>query len=157
MSLDKRIVGVLLVVAVLSLSTVVGLYLTGGKPGGGTRPLPEGCVKPAGGFLIIASGTGYNDSIGHGAPQKNWPIVDVRQGQNVTIVVCDIDIQAHGFQITHYYDSSNGHADVTLAPGQVITVSFTADKAGDFDIYCEIFCTIHIYMQSGLLNVTSSA
>ena len=112
--------------------------------------LPAGCVRPAGGFLIIASNTGYNDSIGHGAPEKSWPVITVHQGQNVSIVVCNIDEQAHGFQVTHYFDQSIE----TVVPGQVLKVSFIADKTGNFNIYCSIFCTIHIYMQNGLLDVT---
>jgi len=149
---NRRIVVVLLVVALLGVGATTALYVAsrGGSPS--NRPLPSGCLKPAGGFLIIASDVGYNDSIGHGAPQKNWPIVDVKQGQNVTIVVCNIDVQAHGFQITHYYDKN----EVTLTPGQVIKVNFVASQEGSFDIYCEIFCSIHAYMQSGLLNVTAS-
>jgi hypothetical protein len=149
---NRRILLVLLVVVLLGVGATTALYLAsrGASPTG--RPLPAGCDKPQGGFLVVASDTGYNDSIGHGAPEKNWPIIDVKQGQNVTIVVCNIDVQAHGFQITHYYDQS----EVTLTPGQVIKVTFVASQAGSFDIYCEIFCSIHIYMQSGLLNVTAS-
>ena len=112
--------------------------------------LPAGCVKPAGGFLIIASELGYNDSIDHGVPQDAWPVVEVRQGQNVTIVVCNADpSQPHGFQIDHYYDASL----VAIAPGQVLTVNFVANEAGTFRIYCEIPCTIHWAMQSGELVV----
>jgi hypothetical protein len=149
---NKRIVLVILVVVLLGVGATTALYLVskGGSPAG--RPLPSGCVKPAGGFLVVASNTGYNDSIGHGAPEKNWPIITVEQGQNVTIVVCNIDVQAHGFQITHYDDQN----EVTVVPGQVYKVSFVANEAGSFDIYCEIFCSIHVYMQSGLLNVTAS-
>ncbi len=152
MNSNRRIVVVLLVVLLLAVGATTALYLAsrGGTPV--SRPLPSGCVKPQGGFLVVASDTGYNDSIGHGAPEKNWPVIDVKQGQNVTIVVCNIDVQAHGFQITHYYDKN----EVTLTPGQVIKVNFIASQAGSFDIYCEIFCSIHIYMQSGLLNVTAS-
>jgi len=153
---NKRVVVVLLVVAVLGVSAVTGLYLLSTEGSSGSRPLPSNCVKPAGGFLIVASGTGYNDSIGHGAPQNNWPIVTVKQGQNVTIVVCNIDVQAHGFQITHYWDASDDHSQVTISPGQVYKVSFVANQAGSFDIYCEIFCSIHVYMQSGLLKVTAT-
>jgi hypothetical protein len=149
---NGRIVVIVLAVVIVAGTATAGLFLLSRGGGAGARPLPQGCTKPAGGFLIIASDTGYNDSIGHGAPEKNWPIVDVKQGQNVTIVVCNIDIQAHGFQITHYYDQD----EVTLTPGQVIKVNFVASQTGSFDIYCEIFCSIHIYMQSGLLNVTAS-
>jgi hypothetical protein len=113
--------------------------------------LPPGCVKPGDGFLVIAGKTGYNDSIAHGAPTKSWPIITVHQGQNVTIVVCNTDVQAHGFQIVHYFVRN----EETLVPGQVLKVSFVADQTGTFTIYCDIFCSIHLYMQSGLLNVTA--
>ena len=152
MNSNKRIVLVILVVVLLGAGATTTLYLVSRGGSGGSRPLPPGCVKPAGGFLVVASDTGYNDSIGHGTPEKNWPIITVEQGQNVTIVVCNIDVQAHGFQITHYDDQN----EVTIVPGQVYKVSFVANQAGSFDIYCEIFCSIHVYMQSGLLNVTAS-
>jgi hypothetical protein len=34
--------------------------------------------------------------------------------------------------------------------------SFVATQTGDFTIYCDIPCTIHPYMQTGLLTVSSS-
>ena len=115
--------------------------------------LPPGCAKPAGGFLIIAGDSpgnvGYNDSEGHGAPTNPWPIITVQKGTTVNITVCNTDRQAHGFNISHYYDSSIE----TVAPGQVIRVQFVADEAGTFRIYCAIFCTIHVFMQSGELIV----
>lgn len=115
--------------------------------------LPAGCVKPANGFLIIASNLGYNDSIGHDAgPNSPWPVIRVQQGQTVNIVVCNIDVQPHGFQINHYFDSNIE----TLDPGQVIKLTpFVASQSGTFQIYCSIFCTIHIYMQYGQLVVSS--
>ena len=150
MNLSRKAAIVVLIVILVGGSATAGLYLLSRAPGQ-SRPLPPGCVKPPGGFLIIASNLGYNDSITHGAPQKTWPIITVKQGQTVDIVVCNIDVQAHGFQITHYSDSS----EVTLEPGQVLKVPpFVADRAGSFQIYCEIFCSIHIYMQSGQLLVT---
>jgi hypothetical protein len=154
----QRIILVVLLVGLLTLGGTVGLYLLskGNAPTtsstGSNQPLPAGCVKPAGGFLIIASASGYNDSIEHGAPAKSWPILDVAQGQNVTIVVCNVDHQSHGFQIEHYYDSS----EVTVQPGEVLRVpSFVATEAGNFEIICDIPCTIHPYMQSGLLTVSA--
>ena len=58
--------------------------------------LPPGCVKPADGFLIVASLQGFNDSIDHGVPANNWPVMNAKLGQNVTIVVCNADpTQAH--------------------------------------------------------------
>jgi heme/copper-type cytochrome/quinol oxidase subunit 2 len=100
--------------------------------------------------LIIEGKTGYNDSIAHGAPTKSWPVITVHRGQNVTIMVCNTDIQAHGFQIVNYFVRNQE----TLVPGQVLKLSFVADQPGTFIIYCDIFCSIHLYMQNGLLNVT---
>jgi len=154
--MKRRNVVILFVLVIAGLSATVAFSFLAWGGTTETRPLPVGCVKPSSGYLVLASEAGFNDSISHGAPADNWPILNVSQGQTVTIVVCNSDMQATGFQITHYDDSSNGHPDLTLTPGQVVTVSFTASQTGRFYIYCEIFCSIHIYMQSGLLNVTPS-
>jgi len=58
---------------------------------------------------------------------------------------------AHGFQVNNYYDSNIE----SVGPGQVIRVSFVANKAGTFGIYCSILCPPHIFMQSGALMVTA--
>ncbi len=113
--------------------------------------LPAGCKEPAGGYLIVASINGFNDSASHGAPSSAWPIITVQKGESVKLVVCNIDSQAHGFQIGKYFDSNTE----AVAPGQAITVSFVADKTGTFTMYCSIFCSVHIYMQSGELRVGS--
>ena len=116
--------------------------------------LPAGCVKPPGGFLIIQSKYGYNDSILEGAsPGKAWPVITVQQGQTVNITVCNIDkTQSHGFQISNYYDGSI----VAVGPDVVLHVPpFVADKVGTFQIFCAIFCSIHLFMQYGQLRVTA--
>lgn len=152
----------LLSIAVVAVMVILGTALVnyvGTLPGGsptetGFPPytnLPAGCVKPAHGFLVIANQNGFNDSLQHGAPEKQWPIVVVNRGTQVNITVCNADVQAHGFQITHYFDSNIQ----TVAPGQVIHVSFLADRVGDFEIYCSIFCSVHIFMQNGLLRVVA--
>jgi hypothetical protein len=115
--------------------------------------LPQGCVKPPGGFLVIQSEYGYNDSMLVGAgPTKPWPVINVTQGQDVNITVCNVDMgESHGFQINHYYDKSI----VSVNSGHVLTISFVANETGDFDIYCAIFCAIHPFMQFGELRVIS--
>jgi FtsP/CotA-like multicopper oxidase with cupredoxin domain len=147
---NTRIVLALALLAIASVGSVTALYFLSIGRAPATKPLPADCTKPAGGFLIVASNLGYNNSIGHGAPNKPWPIINVKQGQTVNITVCNTDIQSHGFQITHYFDSSVE----TVEPGQVLHVSFVADETGTFQIYCSIFCSIHIYMQSGQFIVT---
>ena len=153
------ILGISVVVVLLGLIAEIYVFkfgLGGSKPITGststTQNLPAGCQKPAGGYLIIASVSGFNDSISHGAPTKAWPIVTVNKGDTVKLVVCNIDSQAHGFQINNYFDSNIE----SVAPGQAITVSFVADKTGTFTIYCSIPCSVHIRMQSGELRVVGS-
>jgi hypothetical protein len=139
-----------LVVVLVGAGATAVFYLVSRGATTTSTSLPAGCVKPANGFLIIASSHGYNDSIDHDVPAKPWPIINITQGQTVNITVCNTDFQAHGFQVTHYYDSNI----VTIVPGQVLHVSFVADQEGEFRIYCNIPCSIHWAMQSGELIVS---
>lgn len=118
-----------------------------------TVVLPAGCVRPTGGFLIVADQYGYNDSVLNGAgPSKAWPVITVTEGQTVKITVCNADtVESHGFQVGTYFDKTVE----SIAPGQVFSVSFVADKAGTFPIYCAIFCAIHLFMEYGQLRVSS--
>jgi len=135
-----------LAIAAIAIPDLNRVYTT--KP---SVSLPAGCVKPADGFLIIANQLGFNDSVNHGVPENNWPVLNVKLGQNVTIVVCNADpSQAHGFQIDHYYVAQL----VSIASGQVLRVRFVADQAGSFRIYCQILCTVHWAMQNGQLIVS---
>ena len=145
----KRVILFLLVDAAIVAAIVSVTYVEGLGRSGNNGGLPPGCVGPSGGFLIVTSSLGYNDSVSHGAPVKPWPVIHVQKGATVNIVVCNTDRQAHGFQIAHYYDQSIE----TVAPGQVIKLSFTADESGTFEIYCSILCAIHTYMQNGQLQV----
>lgn len=139
-------------VAASSLVLAGGFYYSRSPTGGLPKiALPPGCSRPAGGFLVVMSQWGYNFSILEGAGfSRPWPVINVTQGSSVNITVCNADtVQAHGFQIDYYYDSKV----VGLAPGQVLDVTFVATKAGTFQIYCDIFCTIHQFMQFGQLRV----
>ncbi len=113
--------------------------------------LPPGCVRPEGGYLVVLSKYGYNDSILEGAgPTKAWPVITVQQGSVVSITVCNADTtESHGFQVETYYDSKI----VAVAPGEVLNVTFVATTAGTFQIYCAIWCSIHLFMQYGQLRV----
>ena len=152
---NRRLLFLAIAVAVIGASGILAVTLPGlnnVSTSTSALTLPSGCVKPAGGFLIIASQLGFNDSVNHGVPEDNWPVMNVRLGQNVTIVVCNADpSQAHGFQIDHYYVAQL----VSIASGDVLRVSFVASQAGSFRVYCQIFCTIHWAMQSGRLIVSA--
>jgi hypothetical protein len=143
----SRLALIAAVVAVILLVVGAAVLLSRSAATG----LPSGCVRPQGGFLIIASKLGYNDSVDHGVPANPWPVITVNQGQQVNIVVCNTDNEAHGFQVSHYFDNTIE----AIAPGRVVHVSFVASQAGDFQMYCSIFCSIHAFMQSGLLRVVA--
>jgi len=155
LSATRRVIVIAIIATILAAGavTVSAFYvLSGNRTTTSAIQLPPGCVKPTDGFLVIASNVGYNGSVTRDAgPDNPWPIINVTVGSTVHIVVCNIDFQPHGFQVSHYYDSSL----VTIEPGQVLNVSFVADQAGTFRIYCNIFCTIHIFMQNGELRVSA--
>lgn len=110
------------------------------------------CLKPPGYFLIIANLDGFNGSVTklQESPNVAWPVVRVHRGDKVNIMVCNTDdYSSHGFAIEHYLD-----AGVALMPHETFRVSFTADQAGNYTMYCNIFCPVHPYMLSGQLIVT---
>lgn len=107
----------------------------------------SGCTKPEGGFLVLVTGRGFNGSLDH---NSSWPTITVGRGSSVSIVVCNNDDVAHGFQIDRYYAGSL----VSMAPKTSISVTFVADQAGDFRIFCQIPCPIHFGMLNGKLTVS---
>jgi heme/copper-type cytochrome/quinol oxidase subunit 2 len=144
------------VVALASVASVLGLGVLYGNRASGTVgstgavELPAGCVRPVDGFLVILSQYGYNYSILQGAGlSKPWPVINVTMGQTVSIEVCNVDVQAHGFQVAHYVDSSIN----VVGPGEVLNFTFAANQEGTFQIYCAIPCSIHFFMQFGQLRV----
>jgi heme/copper-type cytochrome/quinol oxidase subunit 2 len=136
------------VVAVGFVSTAYAFHLLGSRP-------PDCSVRPTGVAntaiftVVMANGgfnVGLNDSKYHPSP---WPVMNVSLGQNVVIHVWNNDSsQAHGFTVTHYFDSG-----LTLSPGNCFDVRFVASQLGSFNVFCQIFCTIHLSMQNGRLNV----
>lgn len=145
------------ILAVASVATVLGLGVAFGDRANSLATttqviLPTGCVRPANGFLVLQSEYGYNDSIIEGAGlSKPWPVITVQEGQTVSIEVCNVGDEAHGFQIQNYVDSKIN----VIAPGEVVNFTFVATKAGNFQIYCAIPCAIHFFMQFGQLRVVT--
>ena len=95
-------------------------------------------------FTIVADINGYNDSRDHQGP---WPVMNVSRCDQVVIKVINNDTQTHGIAIDTYARGTD------VVGGQQTTMSFLASKAGEFRVYCIVFCTVHIFMQNGLLNV----
>ena len=80
-----------------------------------------------------------------------WPIVNVMLGQVVSIhgINC-ASSEVHGFAIHHYDDNSL----ISVPTGQSYDVTFTANEAGTFRVYCDVPCLIHPLMQNGALIVS---
>ncbi len=92
---------------------------------------------------------GINGSYYHSL-NASWPIISVRIGQTVTIHIINCaSAESHGFAIAHYFD-----AGVSLRPGESYDLTFTAKQAGQFRVFCNIFCSIHPWMQNGELIVS---
>ena len=142
----RHLLAILLVVMVAVVAIV---YL------GFANRNPSTCQKPQSGYLVVASNKGFNDSVtllnftGSGPPRQPWPSITVSQGAQVVILVCNKDTVAHGFQVGHYYTNNLA----VVPPGGSMRINFTADVKGVFQIYCEVPCPIHVFMQYGRLTV----
>ena len=153
MGKGRRIAAVVLIAGVAAAFLVATGAVQIPSPGSGhSYALPvtvtsSSCVRPPGFILIMADLSGYNDSIAHGAPLNPWPIVRVKLGDPVRFLVCNDDpTQAHGFAIQTYFDRG-----VAILPGEAYRIEFTATLAGTFVLYCNIFCTVHIFMVGRLI------
>lgn len=133
----------LIIISILvSASAVSGLLiLTIGLPSSSCANKPGTAHT----FTIIADLDGFNGSRNRPTP---WPVMNAQRCDTVAIVFVNADTQAHGLAVDFY--SIRG-----VAPhgGETQTLSFTATKPGQFRVFCNIFCTVHIFMQDGLLNV----
>ncbi len=96
-------------------------------------------------FKIVMTNQGFNGSKTH---TDSWPVLSVGRCDKVTVHLENLDTEAHGFAITHYLVSG-----VKVQPGQSYDVVFNANRSGGFLVYCNLLCSIHLYMQNGKLNV----
>lgn len=136
--------GLVTAAVIIGLTVAVGLYsyYASGAPST-VNATPSSCKAPDGYVLFVAGASGYNDSVNHARP---WPVITVREGETVKLFLCNDDpASAHGFAIDYYVSGG-----LALKPGRTATVSFVADRTGDFAIYCNIFCPIHTFMRAQL-------
>ncbi len=149
--LSRRVLAALavVIVAVGFVSTAYAFHLIGPSP-------PDCSVRPGGPansaiFTVVMADEGFNVGLNGSKYHPNpWPAMNVSLGESVVVHVVNNDTsQAHGFAITHYFDSG-----LTLSPGECSDVRFVANQPGSFNVFCNIFCTIHIFMQNGRLNVS---
>ena len=98
-------------------------------------------------LTVVADINGFNDSVNH--QQGSWPILTVHRCDIVKVTIVNGDTQAHGFAVDYY--ATRG---TEIQGGQTLPVPpFLATKSGQFRVFCISFCTIHAFMQNGLLIV----
>jgi hypothetical protein len=98
-------------------------------------------------FTIVADINGFNDSVNH--QQVSWPVLTVHRCDVVKVTIVNDDTQAHGFAVDYYAQRGTeiqGRQTLPVPP-------FLATKSGQFRVFCISFCTIHAFMQNGLLSV----
>jgi nitrous-oxide reductase len=80
---------------------------------------------------------------------KRPDVIEVNEGDKVFIHLTNIDFDediTHGFAINQY------DMNIEVQPGQTSTLSFVADKAGTYPLYCTNFCSaLHQEMAGYLL------
>lgn len=98
-------------------------------------------------FTVVADINGFNDSVNH--QQGSWPVLTVHRCDIVKVTIVNGDTQAHGFAVDYY--ATRG---TEIQGGQTLPVPpFLTTKSGQFRVFCISFCTIHAFMQNGLLSV----
>jgi cytochrome c oxidase subunit 2 len=72
--------------------------------------------------------------------------ITVYEGQKITLNITALD-HKHGFKL----DAFNINA--TLPQGEVTTVTFVADKVGQFPFHCSVFCGPGHFNMKGMITV----
>jgi heme/copper-type cytochrome/quinol oxidase subunit 2 len=72
--------------------------------------------------------------------------ITVYQGQKITLNITAVD-RKHGFKLDAY------GINVTEVPGTITTVTFVADKIGEFPFKCSVFCGPGHFNMNGILKV----
>jgi mono/diheme cytochrome c family protein/plastocyanin len=73
--------------------------------------------------------------------------ITVRQGDRVRL-------QLHGTDVVHSFVLGRTDVErVVVQPGEVKSVEFAADDAGEFTFYCDIWCSPYHYRMRGVLEV----
>ncbi len=72
--------------------------------------------------------------------------ITVYEGQKITLNITALD-HKHGFKL----DAFNINA--TLPQGEVTTVTFVADKVGEFPFHCSVFCGPGHFNMKGMITV----
>jgi nitrous-oxide reductase len=76
-------------------------------------------------------------------------VIRIKQGDTVSLHITNVETArdaTHGFAIPGY------NKQVSLDPGEVVSIDFVAHRSGSFGFYCTEFCSaLHLEMQGWLL------
>jgi cytochrome c oxidase subunit 2 len=68
---------------------------------------------------------------------KQWEFepstITVKKGDTVKLTITSLDVD-HGFALNEF------NVNERLVAGETVEVAFTADKAGEFTFFCNVFC-----------------
>ena len=95
-------------------------------------------------FLFLFTGcarkTPAQDSVHISLVAKRYEfvpnVIRVKKGQSVTLEISTADVQ-HGFRVKEL------GIDESIQKGRPATVTFKADKAGEFTLECDVVCGRH--------------
>ncbi|MFC2174085.1 cupredoxin domain-containing protein [Acidobacteriota bacterium] len=85
------------------------------------------------------------------APERgNWSprILQVEKGKEINLVIKNVDTVTHGF-----YCPTFDLLAKEIKAGEVETLTFVADKEGEFPFYCAVWCSNHHMQMTGTLVV----
>ena len=112
----KRKVMIIVIIALLTL--IIGFFF----------------LKPAG-KDSNASATGEIKEFSITAKQFDFEpdTIRVNKGDLVKISIESVDVE-HGIRISEFNVNKN------LKPGETVDIEFVADKIGEFDFFCNVYC-----------------
>lgn len=73
--------------------------------------------------------------------------LNLTEGETVILRLTSTDV-THGFKIIEY------NIDVEIPPGQTVEIRLDADKVGEFQIFCTVFCGVGHPQHKGTLHVS---
>jgi cytochrome c oxidase subunit II len=109
--ISKRNIGSILLVSIIALSLAVAI-----------RAADDATSGPVHEFKMTASSYDFDPDV-----------ITVKKGEKVRLIITATD-RRHGIKIDGY------DIDQVLAPGDPTTIEFAADKSGEFEFKCSVYC-----------------